>query len=562
MNRKKSVLPLLAAGLLTITGCTEDEDSYKEPLVIDVYDSLSDHQGLQTGWYAQILEEKFNLQLNFLDKSQEGSLEQADLYVCSREDVSPEDLLQEERLLNLEPYLEEEPIEDSELVDYKESYEYWNEQLMQEGIYVFPTLVSRLSEMTPSEETMPQYGIYLNWEAYERIGMPDIEDMEELLDVLEEMQDTDEGLVLYTEEDTDLLDHISSLMGTQGGRREGFLINRQGRYEDLLDKDSLYLETLMWLREAYERGLLAEDSDELSQQEMLEIYREGKGLLSIWPKLDVRGYELAPVEDMKVVSRGCDPLGNVDTYVGISVHAEKPERILELVGWLYSTEGIMLSGTDTDLKAAGPQGLTWDVEDGNPVLTDFGRQVFAESLSGEERPYGEDGSLKASDQSDGEIQVPEEWGGGTWQQGTCKLSLQPVVNVEVSPSGFAYNYTLWDTTIERYTKSSLSWQERMDAFDPMEYLINQGNLTVIASAVRKNMGSESALIPVEENVDKNHSQPQDIVDKRDACRQVIVDYSWKIIRAESEDESERLLEEMRTAARDAGYEDVVEYGLE
>ncbi len=547
MNRKKSVLLLLSVGLLTIAGCTEKEDTYREPLVIDVYDSLTDYKGLQEGWYAQVLEEKFNLQLNFVDKSQEGSLEYADLFVCSRDDVSPEILQQDSLLLDLAPYLEEDPMKDSELVDYKESYKYWNEQLGFQEIYVLPTLVSRLSEMTPSEETTPEYGIYLNWKVYESIGMPDIKDMEELLDVLCEMQDdTDQkgnrfdGLILYTDNDTDLLDHISSLMGVKGGQREGFLVNENGRYKGLLDRQSLYLEMLEWLREAYHRGLIAEASGKLSQEQALSLYREGKILMSIRPRLDAEGYELAPVEDMKVVSYGCDPLGSVDTYVGINADAEEPERILEFVSWLYSTEGIMLSCTDTDLKAAGPQGLTWEVKDGNPVLTDFGKQAFAEYLTDEE------GSSKEPGQNSADLSVPDEWGGGTWQQGTCKLNLQPVVNVEVSPSGFSYNYTLWNTTIREYAKSGQSWQERMNALDSMEYLIDHGNLVVLP---------ESAL----ENADDNQDQPQEIVDKRAVCRQVIVDYSRKVIRSESEDERKELLEEMRTQAKAAGYEDVVEY---
>lgn len=549
MNRKKSVLLLWAAGLLALTGCTKEEDSYKEPLVVDVYDSLSDYQGLQTGWYAKVLEEKFRLQLNFLDKSQESSLKQADLFVCSQEDVSAKELLSRGYLLNLEPLLEEGFPENGELVDYRESYEYWNEQLNQEGIYVLPTLVSRLSELIPSEENIPRYGVYLNWEAYENIGMPDIDDMEECLDVLEEMQDAAEsegisqdGMLLYMDDDTDLLDHISSLMGALGGQREGFLINIEGRYEELLDKDSLYLDALEWLREAYNRGLIAENADKLSEEQVLERFRKGQVLLSLQPQENVEGYELAPVEDMKVVSHGCDPLGNLDHYVGISTGAKDPERILEFVDWLYSTEGIMLSGTETDLKAAGPQGLTWEVEDGNPVLTEFGEQVFAQQIA---VSFG--GAKTQSVAVD--AQVPAQWGQGTWQQGTCKLNLQTVTTVEVSPSGFAYNYTLWDTTIDRFTDSSPSWQERMEALEPMEYLIDHNRLAVIPAYTQ-------------DVVDKTHSYPQEIVDKRAACRQVIVDYSWQIIRSEKEEQSRELLKEMKAALSSVGYEEVLAYDRE
>ncbi len=549
MNKKKSVPLLLAAGLLALTGCTKEEDTYKEPLVIDVYDSLTDYKGMQAGWYAQILEEKFQLQLNFLDKSEEDSLEQADIFVCSKDDVSPKELISKGYLLNLETLLEEGFMENSELVDYRESYEYWNGHLKQEGVYVLPTQVSRLSKLTPSEENTPRYGMYLNWEAYENINMPGIDDMEEFLDVMEEMQDAGEtegispdGILLYTDDDTDLLDHITLLMGALGGQREGFLINTEGRYEELLDKDSLYLDALDWLREAYNRGLIPEDSDKLSQEQVLERYRNGQVLLSMEPQEDVEGYEFAPVEDMKIVSYGCNPLGNLEYYVGISTDAEDPERILEFIGWLYSTEGIMLSGTETDLKAAGPQGLTWEMKDGNPILTEFGEQVFAKQIAvsfGGTKP-----EPVAMD-----VQMPTEWGGGTWQQGACKLNLQTVTTVEVSPSGFSYNYTLWNTTIDRFSNSDPSWQERMEALEPMEYLIDHNCLAIIPSYAPDVVG-------------KSHGYPQEIVDKRAECRQVIVDYSWQMIRAESEEQSRELLKEMKAALSSVGYEDVLAYDRE
>ncbi len=538
MKGIKSVMALLAAGMLAITGCADKEERPEEPIVINVYDSASDYQGIQGGWYGEILEEEFNIRLNFLDNSKESSLLSADLYVCDSDDVSPQEMLEKGLLLNMEEYFEGGLFSDWEIIDYKGSYEHWNESLSQEGIYVLPTEVSRLSQISPSEENIPGYGIYLNWEAYGKIGMPDIKDKEELLDVLQQMKkqaggdgEDYRGLILYRDEETDLLDQVSFLMGAYGGEREGFLIYKNGRYDELLEKESLYEEMLLWLREAYQRELVTEDP-KISKKQTLSCYQEGKALLSIWPQLAAQGYELAPVEDMEVVSYGCDPLGNLDVYVGIGAGVKEPERIMEFVSWLYSKEGIMLSCTDTGLKAAGPQGLTWDVESGNPVLTDFGKQAFASQLK------------KDTVSSEG-LQVPEEWGGGTWQEGSCQLSLQPVTNVEVSPSGFSYNYTLWDTTMEQYTDTPLSWQERMDASEPMEYLIVNDRISVLPAYVK----------PL-------RSEPEDIAGQRKACRKVIEEYSSKIIRAATEDDCETLFDEMRDKAVLAGYDNVVEYDRE
>lgn len=553
LRRSTLILPGMAV-LLMMTGCTEQEENpYKEARVINVYDTQSEYIGVQGGWYGKILQDEFNVQLNFLDTEDPESLGQADLLVCGGGSPGTEELMAEFELLNLEDYLEE----DAEILDYREGIEYWNESLAEEGIYILPTQVSRLSEITPSEENVPRYGLYLNWEAYEEAGMPDIRDMDQLLDVMEQMKKSgQQGLVLCNDENLDLLDHITYLMGTQGYERDGLIVWREeGREsEGLLEEDSGYVETLLWLREAYSRGLLAAGCEDMSYEEMMDYYDRGDALLAIWSEVElngsegvaqaaasdsrmdesdvpgngtgtlgkvscISGYELAPIEDMKVVSYGCSSLGNTDVYVAVMADTEDPQRVVDLISWLYSTEGIMCSGTDTALKAAGPQGLTWGVEDGNPQLTEFGHQVLTGRLTG------------AAD-----VAVPEEWGGGTWQEGSCKLSFQPVVSVEVSPSGFTYNYTLWETTIEQYSDASPSWQEITESDTPMEYLMRNDLLSVIPGYVENN-GEENP-----ENVDKYTT-----------CREIIVDYSWKIIYSQTEEECQSLLAEMYRKAKAAGY---------
>ena len=548
--RKSIILPVLAADLLLMTGCTKEEETYQEQIVIDVYDQTSDYQGLQTGWYAKILEDRFNIQLNFLDTEAEGSLEQADLFVCNSLQTSPDSLMEGDRLLNIAPYFEEELTLGEEILDYVDSFQVWNESWGEEEIYVIPSQVSRLSEDTPSEENTPRYGIYLDWEAYEQAGMPEIEDLDELLTVMEELkQPGQQGIILCNDKEMDVLDHVSYLMGVQGVERDGFLVYGEDKVTELLEDESGFMESLLWFREAYRRGLLAPYSGRVSYEQLVKYYEHGKAVVSIWPQMEADGYELAPAEKMKVVSHGCNGLGNMETYLAVSSSAEEPLRIVDFVGWLYSTEGIMFSGTDTNLKSAGPQGLTWEVKDGNPELTEYGWQVFggkSADATGNESTV--DGQSVDGQSIDGQavggqaVAVPEDWGGGSWQEGTCKLGFQPVVNVEVSPSGFPYNRTLWETVGERTNSADDSWKEYMDAEDQMEYLMDNDNLEVIPGYI-----------------DIYQEEPEEIVDKRTACRRVIVDYSWKIIQEEDDLGCQVLLEKLRREVESLGYQDVVEY---
>lgn len=531
MSIRKAVGLLCMAGfVLLLAGCGESEENpYKDLVVVNVYDTQSEYRGIQTGWYAEIIKDRFNVELNFLDTQKPADLEEADLLICSRDDYDPKELKAEGRLLDMEPYLEEVSSAASEILDYKDRFREWNE----EGIYVLPTRLSRLSELTPSEENIPLYGIFLNWEAYEAADMPRIRDWEELLAAVEEMkQPGQEGLVLCDDEKMDLLDHISYLSGAFGYERYGFLFYEAEKreFEPLLAEDSAYFKGLLQLKEAYEKGLLAQNSSKFSYAEMKNAYEQGKALVSIWPELEAEGYELAPVEKLKVVSHGCNPSGSLNIFAAMGAHTQNPQRVAELIGWLYSTEGIMYSGTSTELKAAGPKGLTWTMEEGNPVLTDFGKQVL---LNGQT----------------GNAEVPKEWGGGFWLDGSCHLSLQPVTNVEVTPSGFTYNFTMWDTVTEEYGTASASWKEYMEAQTPVEYLIEHDNLSVIPSYV-------------DNYVEKAVEEPQETVDKRNDCRKVIVDYSWKMIFSKTEEEYERLKQEMIKKASALGYEEIIAYDHE
>ena len=57
-----------SAAASTAAGTAEAEGSkkYAEPLTIDVFDSQANFQGTQTGWFAKIVKDKFNIELNII----------------------------------------------------------------------------------------------------------------------------------------------------------------------------------------------------------------------------------------------------------------------------------------------------------------------------------------------------------------------------------------------------------------------------------------------------------------------------------------------------------------
>ena len=53
-------------GACGISSSKKDKMKYEEFLVIDVFDSLANYQGIQSGWFAKVVKEKFNIELNII----------------------------------------------------------------------------------------------------------------------------------------------------------------------------------------------------------------------------------------------------------------------------------------------------------------------------------------------------------------------------------------------------------------------------------------------------------------------------------------------------------------
>ena len=64
MKRFLSVLLTIAMllSLVTISAVAEEE----APLVIDVYDDAANYNGTQTGWFAKVIKDRFNIELNII----------------------------------------------------------------------------------------------------------------------------------------------------------------------------------------------------------------------------------------------------------------------------------------------------------------------------------------------------------------------------------------------------------------------------------------------------------------------------------------------------------------
>lgn len=233
---------------------------------------------------------------------------------------------------------------------------------------------------------------------------------------------------------------------------------------------------------------------------------------------------LADIDNMQIFSYGCTPNGDVKNCIMIGSKAEDPQRLADFIDWLYSPEGIMASANQTG-STCGPEGLTWEMKDGQPVLTEFGKKAL----------YGE------------EVTVPEEWGGGSWKDGVSALNYTAVNKKDINEeTGFTYDYTLWDSVLaENNTALETDWQEKMGAKTTMEYLENNNKIIVAP-------GSGFAA-PEEDS---------QITTLRGQCKATIVDTSWKMIFAKDQDEFDSLLKSMQDTLKGLDYQTVLDYDMD
>ena len=173
------------------------DSKYEEFLTVDVFDSQANYQGIQSGWFAKIVKDKFNMELNiiapnvagggdtlFQTRSAAGNL--GDLIFTSADRGRLQDLVTAGLVMDMSGLIQGK----ENLERYREAIEYSNKELVEEeGIYMIPSEVTTLSPTTPMEGTDCNSGVYLRWDLYQELGCPELNTAEDMLAVLKEMQE-------------------------------------------------------------------------------------------------------------------------------------------------------------------------------------------------------------------------------------------------------------------------------------------------------------------------------------------------------------------------------------
>ncbi len=540
---------LFYAGSCSVSSLAENSP---QTLTVDVFDSLANYQGIQSGWFAGLVLDRFNIRLNIIASNVAGggdtmyqtraaAGELGDLIICDGSNHNLQELVTAGLVMDMSSLLQ-----DKAIMQYGLAIRALNDPISDTAIYAVPSEISSRNCLQYSENEEPACGPYLRYDLYTAIGSPCINTLEDLLPVLMEMQKASSvgegmepvyGFSLFKDWDNNMMEAARQTACFYGYEEYGFILYKADGtdYQNILDRDSIYQRILKFYFDANQMGLVDPDSPNQKYMDVHHKYADGSILFSALPLLGKSAYNtetrteqgsgfmFVPIDDMQILLKGCLPLGNAGKIIAIGAGAEDPERLAAFIDWLYSPEGIYAASALPATGTAGPEGLTWEMSDEGPVLTEFGLNAVSN-----ENP-----------------QVPESWGGGTWNAGVSQLNFNSISLIDNAPNGYPYLYSLWDSYRQSHVSAlDLAWQADMQAGNALDYLLKH-NRYLICPGIHYQTAGESSEIST----------------LRRQCRNIITDYSWKMIYARDDAAFYALQDEMRSAAESLGYIQVLEEDL-
>lgn len=313
--------------------------------------------------------------------------------------------------------------------------------------------------------------------------------------------------------------------------KDSVLLSYDNTITPLTDTEGGYYKALQFLFKANQMGLMDPDSATQDWTTVCDSKMKQKRVYLFWYNWQNgfwntpahgesrENYMYVPVEELEYYQQADSYYGDGRVWgVGSSVDDEKKLRIMEFLDWVASPEGL-------DYQHASLEGFIYTVnEDGTYTLTKEGQDRFTAT-----------------------IQVPEEYGGGSWSDGNNQINQWIVGSAATNPlTNECYDPSLWASSIEmNMTATTNEWIEQFGAQNEVEYLEGTDQLKMVAN-INIPLASDST----------------DIALIRSQCGTLVKDTSWQMVFAKDEAEFNSLWENMCTQLEGLGWSTLTEYDTE
>ena len=567
MKWKKRVSVILAAAVMAasaLTGCgggkaaggaasaaggsaapdgtvSSEAVSHDSEMTFDIYDLSANYQGEQSGWYAKVLKDKFNLKLNIIAPQVSGDANA--LYQTRASSGNLGDIV----ILENKDFVEcvkaqlvqdiTDPIENStNIKEYLEQIKEFNSQISgADGkLYGIPCEMTNTSPSTYTDQKLsssPQ----LPWDYYTALGAPELKDLDDLLNVLVEMVkkyptnstgDKAYGLSLWKDWDSTSIENVNQITKWYNEEVKGsILLSGDGTMKALTDETGAYYKMLHFLYKANQMGLVDPDSatqkwdDACTKMKNKRVYlfwynwQQG-----FWNTTDKAqkgdGYICIPVADTKIYQPSDSYYGDGRVWgVGSKVDGEKFARIMEFIDWY-----------------ASPEGLTYQhagMKDYNYTVNDDGTYTR----------INEDALMTNKP-------VPDELGGGGFNDGNNTINQWIVASISTNPvTKETYVPDYWSSTLKKNdNKLNQEWAEKYGAKNQIEYMQNHNTLSIVANV--------NPILP---------DDSTDIQLVRSQCGDEVCAASWKMIFAKDDAQFEQIWNEMKNTLQGLKWDTLVNF---
>lgn len=544
---KKKVLAAVLAGasVLSMTGSAFAETEREEvTLSAFVMQSVTGESGIWQGWGAQKLYDDLKIKINFDPTGNEVETKLQQYLVAGQlpdliglKGLDQANLAMDaDMLLPLDEYKDQLPnLFENEL--YADAIKYSEDFTSNDTghLYVMPVAIG------PTSYNSYNWVPLLQWDAYKNVGMPEVDTLEDYLDVVEQMvayKPTTElgekvyGFSLFSDWDKVTALEISTLSFMYGidteyvsPLMETNVVTKETK--SLLAEDSFYKRALKFYFEANQRGLLDPDSLSQTYSDVDAKFSAGRIMFSWFSWLTgsyntnnqnnaekVDGMASVVAKDMKLYNAPYQSIGR-NWYFAISKDCSDVDAALELLNWLYDVDVCQYLSN-------GPEGVIWEYnENGEPSIIDW-------------NPVD----------NKAELLMPEDIGGGAFQDGVYPFNTLGPQAAAIMEDGYTMSYRYWPETLKR--NPSLMKQEVNEML---------GGVTVLAEYLEANdMVANSTqavnmITPASDDLEITITQIGEIVKK----------YSWQMVYASDEAEFESLWSEMVGQAEQLGLDQVTEY---
>jgi len=543
----KKFLSLLLTVALLLGMCSFTVAVADEPMEIVFFDDAANYNGEQTGWFAKVVLDRFNIKLNiiasqvigdevFATRSAEGDL--GDIIIMDKSkfaDVVEAGLVKD---------ISDKIGEISNLQPFMTQIDAFNQQFLGKDAGVYYGIPDQMTDTSAVGLTgeMIYSSPQVRWDLYKEAGSPEVKDIDGLLDLLAKIheihpvnEDGDPAYPFSLWPDWDNNDNMSGpanvvqLTTWFGDKMKGSaLLKPDNTFVKLYDKDSGYYKITKFINKAYQMGLVDPESFEQDWNSLptklssgrvdLIWYNWQQGFWNSQERLDNgTAFQMIPVEDFNFYADADTFFGGDRAWgVGCNVEGEKYDKIIEFLNWYASPEGLTF-------EHCGIEGLNYTVgEDGKFI------------------PY-KDNALMDN------LPVPDEFGGGGYQDGNNAINQWLLASICTNPNtGETYDMKYWASYLEKnMTEMKKEWQEKFGANDPVDWMKKNGKVTISPNCI------------AEMKTDTN-----DIAVLRNTINQTLCQYTWQMFAAADDDAFEAKWDEMVAELDGLDYETLFNFDVD